>query len=55
MSNLDKHSQIIEVEYFIISHSIDYSTDLICYELKQRNVKYLRINRDKFSDLKIQI
>jgi glutathione synthase/RimK-type ligase-like ATP-grasp enzyme len=55
VNRLDSLARAIEVECLIISHSIDYSTDLICYELKQREVKYLRINRDRFNELKIQI
>lgn len=42
-----------EVNYLIVSSTIDYSTDFICYELELRNVKYLRINRDRFSTYKI--
>lgn len=42
-----------EVNYLIISSTIDYSTDLICYELESRKVRYLRLNRDRFSTYKI--
>ena len=42
-----------EVDYLIISSSIDYSTDLICYELYERKVRYIRLNRDHFSKYKI--
>ncbi|MDD2966306.1 MAG: hypothetical protein PHN64_02265 [Desulfovibrionaceae bacterium] len=45
----------IDVECLIISHSLDYSTDLICFELKKRNIRYLRLNRDKFSGIKISV
>lgn len=41
------------VEILIISSTLDYSTDLVCYELKKRNRKYLRINRDLFDQYKI--
>ena len=41
------------VEYLLISSTIDYSTDLIAYELEQRNQSYLRINRDKFDEYKV--
>ena len=44
-----------KVECLILSHSVDYSTDLICFELKKRGVNYLRLNRDSFADYKIQI
>ena len=36
------------IECLIVSSTLDYSTDYICYELKQRGCKYLRINRDEF-------
>ena len=39
-----------EIEYLIISSTIDFSTDLICYELKCQKKKYLRINRDVFHE-----
>lgn len=41
------------VEYLILSSTIDYSTDLICYELNNLKKKYLRINRDNFNEYKI--
>lgn len=41
------------VEYLIISSTIDYSTDLICIELEKQHSDYLRINRDKFSSYKV--
>lgn len=31
----------------------DFSTDLICYELERRGEKYLRLNRDRFSEYKL--
>lgn len=37
-----------KVNYLIVSNTVDYSTDLICLELKKRGLNYLRINRDKF-------
>lgn len=37
------------VDYLIVSSTLDYSTDLVCYELGQRSKKFLRVNRDLFS------
>lgn len=44
-----------DVNYLIVSTTIDYSTDLICYELERRSKSYLRINRDCFSKYNIQL
>lgn len=41
------------VEILILSSTIDYSTDLVCYALEKKQEKYLRMNRDKFSDYQI--
>lgn len=53
IEKLVRIKKVNEVNYLIVSSTIDYSTDLICYELETRNVKYLRINRDRFSTYKI--
>lgn len=45
--------KVNDVNYLIVSSTIDYSTDLICYELEKRGVSYLRINRDHFSEYQI--
>lgn len=37
-----------KIEYLIISSTVDYATDLICYELHKKEKSYLRINRDDF-------
>lgn len=42
-----------DVEYLIISSSVDYSTDLICIELHERKKNYIRLNRDKFGEYEI--
>lgn len=42
-----------EVNYLVISSTIDYSSDLICAELEKRGLKYLRINRDRFAEYEI--
>ncbi len=38
------------INHLIVSSTIDFSTDLICVELEKRGLKYLRINRDCFSN-----
>lgn len=38
-----------EVNYLIVSNTLDFSTDYVTAEMKNRNLKYLRINRDRFS------
>lgn len=42
-----------KVEHLIISSTLDFSTDYICYELEKRKQSYLRLNRDQFSNYKI--
>ena len=42
------------VNHLILSSTIDYSTDLICAELEKCEQKYLRVNRDRFSEYEIQ-
>lgn len=42
-----------DIEYLVISSSIDYSTDLICFELHERKKRYIRLNRDKFGEYEI--
>jgi len=37
------------IKCLIVSNTIDYSSDLICYELERRGQSYLRINRDRFA------
>lgn len=41
------------VTCLIVSSTIDYSTDLICCEMERRGCSYLRINRDLFTQYKI--
>ncbi len=41
------------VNYLIVSSTIDYSSDLICYELERQGKSYMRINRDRFTEYKI--
>lgn len=42
-----------DIEYLVISSSIDYSTDLVCLELRERKKRYLRLNRDQFGEYEI--
>ena len=42
-----------DIEYLVVSSSIDYSTDLVCFELHEHQKCYLRINRDKFGEYEI--
>lgn len=42
-----------DVNYLVVSSTIDYSSDLICYELERRGKSYLRINRDHFAEYNI--
>ena len=42
-----------DIQYLVLSSTIDYSSDLICAEFEKRGVHYLRLNRDHFSDYQI--
>ena len=42
-----------DIEYLVISSSVDYSTDLVCFELREQEKRYLRLNRDQFSEYEI--
>lgn len=37
-----------EVEHLILSSTLDFSTDYVCYEMNKRGLSYLRLNRDRF-------
>ena len=41
------------INHLVLSTTTDYSTDLICVELEKRGLKYLRINRDRFTEYEI--
>lgn len=41
------------VEILIISNKLDFTTDYVCWELKNRNANYLRVNRDEFDKYNI--
>ena len=42
-----------EINYLVLSNTIDYSSDLICAEFEKRELNYLRINRDLFQEYEI--
>ena len=42
-----------KIEHLIISSSLDYSTDYVVLEMKKRNLRYLRINRDQFMNVRL--
>lgn len=43
------------IEYLIISSTIDFSTDLVCYQLMISGKNYYRLNRDEFKNHNIFI
>lgn len=43
-----------KVDYLVIADSKDFTSDYITIELNKRNKNYLRINRDKFNNYKIE-
>ena len=45
--------KVNDIQCLVVSSTIDYSTDLICYGLDMQGIRYLRINRDRFSQYKI--
>ncbi len=42
-----------KIEYLIISSTIDFSTDLVCYNFLETKEKFYRLNRDEFLKHKI--
>ena len=44
-----------KIEYLIISSTIDFSTDLVCYQLLKKKQKFYRLNRDEFQQHKIVV
>lgn len=37
-----------KIDYLIVSSTIDFSTDMVCYQLMKDNMKFYRLNRDEF-------
>lgn len=44
-----------KIDYLIVSSTIDFSTDLVCYQLMKDNEKFYRLNRDEFCQHKITV
>lgn len=44
-----------DIQCLLVSNTLDYSTDLVCLELERLKAKYLRLNRDQFSQFEITI
>lgn len=42
------------IEHLILSSTLDFSSDYVCRELQRRGESYLRLNRDRFSNYRIQ-
>ncbi len=42
------------VDYLVLSSTLDFSTDYICAEMKNRGLSYLRLNRDRFADYTVE-
>lgn len=43
------------IEYLVISSTIDFSTDLVCYRLLSDNKNFYRLNRDEFVKHEIEV
>lgn len=43
------------IDYLIVSSSIDFSTDLVCYRLLNGNKHFYRLNRDEFIKHEIEV
>lgn len=43
------------IKYLIISSTIDFSTDLVCYRLLTDNKSFYRLNRDEFNKHEIEV
>lgn len=44
-----------KIDFLVISSTIDFSTDLVCLELRKAQAKFYRLNRDEFIKHKIFI
>lgn len=47
--------KVNKIDYLIISSTIDYSTDLVCFRLLSDNKKFYRLNRDEFKEHEIEV
>ena len=43
-----------EVEHLVLSSTLDFSTDYVCLEMKNRGLSYIRLNRDRFADYSVE-
>lgn len=55
MWRLVRIKKVNSIEYLIISSTIDFSTDLVCYRLLSAGKRFYRLNRDEFSKHRIVV
>lgn len=55
MWRLVRIKRVNSIEYLIISSTIDFSTDLVCYRLLSAGKRFYRLNRDEFSKHRIVV
>lgn len=55
MWRLVRIKRVNSIEYLIISSTIDFSTDLVCYRLLSAGKRFYRLNRDEFSKHRIEV
>lgn len=44
----ERIKRVNKIDYLVVSSSYDYSTDLVCCRLAEREAQYYRLNRDEF-------
>lgn len=47
--------KVNNIEYLVISSTIDFSTDLVCYRLVNAKKPFYRLNRDEFQQHEIEV
>lgn len=47
--------RLIEPEVLLLSNRIDYTTDHISFRLHEMGVPYLRLNRDQFTEMRLEL
>ena len=55
MLKQERIKKVNRIDFLVISSTIDFSTDLVCLELKKVQAKFYRLNRDEFNKHKIFI
>lgn len=55
MLRQERIKKVNRIEYLIISSTIDFSTDLVCFRLLTNGKKFYRLNRDEFFKHKIEV